>query len=455
MKLTQRNTVLIAIILVVIACFFAVYLRLFTGKELWYEMFAAILGVIITALITMILLKGQSDDDVKRERDAKVFAEKLKVYQEYLQTLCKVVEKRNLSDENKIGLEFQTACLAMHCDAQYIEQVSAGVKEIIQVTCVDEAASRDDEGKSDSPEPLLNALFHVVEAFRKDLYDSNFSFDLMCKRNSLNYFSEAYRDAKNESGVENVCNGQQKEDASNALKGGVDNHSIWADAKKRWALEGWMLEELENGTNIIKVSRVDNPGYISLFFENGHYCIQATYLNDTDFSKPLKWKRGGRRNGGRWWQALPETYTSIPEGQFMTYLYCHLELQYYLVENIEQLQTILFKHHRTALWKNEIGVYQHWKIFIWYWDMLACELADEKEGIPYMDIIEKEGDGKVLIQLANRLENHDILRKTLKRIGCEDKEQGVDGYVILEKVASTDAVEVGRRVKYWIEKLNA
>ncbi len=40
-------------------------------------MFAAVLGVVITAIITMILLRGQSDNDVERERAAKVFEEKL------------------------------------------------------------------------------------------------------------------------------------------------------------------------------------------------------------------------------------------------------------------------------------------------------------------------------------------------------------------------------------------
>ena len=59
MNFTQKKIVIITTILIVIACFFAVYLRLFTGKELWYEMFAASLGVIISAVINMVLLKGQ------------------------------------------------------------------------------------------------------------------------------------------------------------------------------------------------------------------------------------------------------------------------------------------------------------------------------------------------------------------------------------------------------------
>lgn len=112
MKLTQKKAVCVVTILVVIACFFAVYLRLFTGKELWYEMFAAVLGVIITAVITMILLKGQSDDDVERERAAKIFEEKLRIYQDYLHSLCDIIKEHSLSDEGKIRLEFQTSVLS-------------------------------------------------------------------------------------------------------------------------------------------------------------------------------------------------------------------------------------------------------------------------------------------------------------------------------------------------------
>ena len=92
MNFTQKKIVIITTILIVIACFFAVYLRLFTGKELWYEMFAAILGVIISAVITMVLLKGQTETDVEREKTAKVFEEKLKIYQEYPHALCDVIK---------------------------------------------------------------------------------------------------------------------------------------------------------------------------------------------------------------------------------------------------------------------------------------------------------------------------------------------------------------------------
>ena len=131
-KFTQYKIITITAILIALACFFAIYLRLFTEKELWYEMFAAVLGVVITAIITMILLRGQSDNDVERERAAKVFEEKLRIYKDYLHTLYDVIKDHKLSDEEKIRLEFQTSYVAMHCDSKYIAVVSSSVKELIE-----------------------------------------------------------------------------------------------------------------------------------------------------------------------------------------------------------------------------------------------------------------------------------------------------------------------------------
>lgn len=92
-KSGQNKIIIVAGVLVVVACFFAVYLRLFTSKELWYESFAAILGVIITAVITLLLLRGQSSNDVEKERSSKIFEEKLRIYQDYLATLCDVLKR--------------------------------------------------------------------------------------------------------------------------------------------------------------------------------------------------------------------------------------------------------------------------------------------------------------------------------------------------------------------------
>ena len=484
MRLTQRKAVLVVAILVVIACFFAVYLRLFTGKELWYEMFAAVLGVIITAVITMILLRGQSDDDVERERAAKVFEEKLRIYQDYLHTLCDVIKDHSLSDEEKIRLEFQTSYVAMHCDSKYIATVSNAVKELIEYCCPDEDGENlSRKNKSGSPDPLLDNLFCIVEAFRKDLYpDSNFEFDDKHKLATLRNFSDAYRNAKS-SGNNNVEQEQRRITVdlnvlSNSFANAgidavpekepdeqdseqqsetacVEDTSIWDEAVSKWGKEGWHVEGMSDQFDGFEMTNTKgNPGVVYVGFWNGKCYIKATYDGDPDFSKPLKWEKGGRRNYGQWWQYLAEPYCNIAEGKFVETFRSDKELQQYIINNVEQLKDIINRYHRTATWKNGVGSYDKWKIFIWYWDMLACELPSDEEGTPYMDIIEDGKSGNVLIQFANRKEDNDLLRKTLKRIGCQDKEIGTNGYAILEVVRSTDAIAVSERVKYWIEKIN-
>lgn len=103
-KFTQYKIITVTAILIALACFFAIYLRLFTEKELWYEMFAAVLGVVITAIITMILLRGQSDNDVERERAAKVFEEKLRIYKDYLHTLYDVIKDTSFRMRKRYAL---------------------------------------------------------------------------------------------------------------------------------------------------------------------------------------------------------------------------------------------------------------------------------------------------------------------------------------------------------------
>lgn len=477
MKLTQKNAIIVVASLVIIACFFAVYLNLFTEKELWYEMFAAVLGVIITAVITMILLRGQSDDDIERERAAKIFEEKLRIYQEYLQTLCDVIKDHSLSDEEKIRLEFQTSYVAMHCNSKYISTVSNAVKELIEYSCPDENNENvNRKNKSGSPDPILDNLFSIVEAFRKDLYGDDFKFDVLHKRNTLENFSDAYRNAKsndynNEKEQQritvdlNVLSNPQicTKNTNEYNNQDSDQHkdetihtdlSLWNEALSKWKEEGWIVEGPSIKQNSLRMINTNgNPGTISIRFGQGHYYIKAEYNNDQDFSNPLKWEKGGRRNYGQWWQFFAEPYHNIEEDKLFEVFSSDKELQKYIISNLDELKNIETRYHRTIGWKNRVGPYKNWKIFIWYWDMLACEFSSIEEGKPYMDIIENE-KGNTIIQLANRKEDNELLNNTLKRIGCNDKTKADNGYVILEEVQSTDAVIVSERIKYWIEKIN-
>lgn len=481
-KFTQYKIITVTAILIALACFFAIYLRLFTEKELWYEMFAAVLGVVITAIITMILLRGQSDNDVERERAAKVFEEKLRIYKDYLHTLYDVIKDHKLSDEEKIRLEFQTSYVAMHCDSKYIAVVSSSVKELIEHCCPDdEKQNVIRKNRSNSPDQLLDCLFSIVNAFRKDLYGDDVKFDDTHRLSMLENFSDAYRHAKSDdsetkqerqritvdlnvlsNSIADACINtipETKPDAEDGMRQDTaslaEDTALWDKALSEWEEEGWRVEGMTDQYDGFRMTDNNgNTGVIGVGFWQGKYYIQATYESDPDFSKPLKWEKGGRRSHGQWWQYLAEPYCSIAEGHFSEAFKSDRDMQQYIIDNVNQLKDIIKRHHRTASWKKAVGSHEHWETFIWYWDMLACQMYSDGERTLYMDIFEDGNSGNVLIHFANRNGDLDMLKNALKRMGCQDRDINDDGYVVLEKVPSTDAGTVSERVRFWIEKMN-
>ena len=75
-------------------------------------------------------------------------------------------------------------------------------------------------------------------------------------------------------------------------------------------------------------------------------------------------------------------------------------------------------------------------------------MYSDGERTRYMDIFEDGNSGNVLIHFANRNGDLDMLKNALKRMGCQDRYINEEGYVVLEKVPSTDAGTVSERVRF-------
>ena len=166
MKVSKNINISIA--LGIIACVIAVAFRLFSEADLWFQMFSAILGVIITIIITNLLLNSQSSQDITRERNAEIFKEKLRIYQEFLQALYTILKEEAVTQDEIMKLQFQTAYIAMHTKSDHIKMISEHVSEIVKMY----AQCPNEKGKKvlQSPELLLKNLFEIVEIFKKELY---------------------------------------------------------------------------------------------------------------------------------------------------------------------------------------------------------------------------------------------------------------------------------------------
>ena len=462
-------------------CVIAVAFNVFTDLELPGRLMAAILGVVITATITQVLLQGQTQKEGTLKHDSKIFEEKLKIYQNFLNSLYKAVKDGKLTDSEKMELQFQTSLVAMHCDPKLIKDISDAVNGVITMTC----PNKGHENKSHRA-TLLESLFAVVKAFRQDLYQEEFKEKSYkdATNEAIEKFNDAYENAKEgeETPREHIVvdlnvlsdslgmtanslafkgNGSLSESKQDAESITVENcnktTSLWKEAVDRWKAEGWIVNPKQITEDCpLWLERNDgNPGVIHMGFYDGHYYLQANFDNDINFSKCLKWDNGGRRSYGGWWE-YPPLALDVPYGNFLQKFASSVELQEYIKSKVEYLQSVIMKTNQTTNWMKAVGEQKDWYLYTWYWSTLACEYQNEAEGKVYMDAMPIDGKNVAVIQLGNRANDIEQLKQTLTRIGQVDKIKNIqktreDGcFVTLEETNSLKPEDVGDRLRHWI-----
>ena len=105
----RENTTFVAILFVCIlllAIFVAIATRsgAWPGTDASSQILSALAGAIVAAIITLFLLLGQTASEEMKERNAKIFEEKLRIYQEFLRKLCDVVKDQKITSEEEIEL---------------------------------------------------------------------------------------------------------------------------------------------------------------------------------------------------------------------------------------------------------------------------------------------------------------------------------------------------------------
>lgn len=157
----QKWAILIGILCLLIVAL-AVYSTLYSVKDILYETFAAILGVVLTACVTVLLLRGQSDQEAEQERTSKVFEEKLQIYKEFLEALCEILKDGILTKEEYMRMQFQFATITQHTTPANAMMVSIAIAEIMNDL---------QESKDEMPKKLMGRLLEIVNVFRIELYE--------------------------------------------------------------------------------------------------------------------------------------------------------------------------------------------------------------------------------------------------------------------------------------------
>jgi hypothetical protein len=185
MKMKNKNLWLYGIIaftFIFIAS--SVIFRVFEVEILPSQFFGALIGVVITAIITVFLLQGQTANEEQRERSIKVFEKKQDVYHEFLEKLKEIIKDGEITiaaqgkntnlDKNVDELKdllFQLGYIQMHTSEENTNKVFERVAKIIQL--MNDFSSEGNDKQKILPEfyaSLSEELFGIVSILKSDLY---------------------------------------------------------------------------------------------------------------------------------------------------------------------------------------------------------------------------------------------------------------------------------------------
>jgi hypothetical protein len=98
------RVILIAVLCIVVFCFIATTSQIITIGELPANFVAVFLEAAVTAVITVVLLTGQSSAEEVKERNVKVFEKKSEIFQDYINIVWDIWQDHTVDSEEYLKL---------------------------------------------------------------------------------------------------------------------------------------------------------------------------------------------------------------------------------------------------------------------------------------------------------------------------------------------------------------
>ncbi|MDR2223431.1 MAG: hypothetical protein LBE34_11945 [Flavobacteriaceae bacterium] len=162
----------------------AVAFEIFELSSLPAQFFGTLLGVVITAIITVLLLQGQTKSEESRERHLLVFEKKQEVFFQFLSQLNTILQREALSTtlsqskklekevNNLQDLIFEFGYLQMHTSAETFDKVLGHVGNLMtESMLVKTAESQSAEAVKKYYLVLTNDFFAIVSLLKHELYN--------------------------------------------------------------------------------------------------------------------------------------------------------------------------------------------------------------------------------------------------------------------------------------------
>ena len=157
----------------------SIIFQIFNVDTLLNRLYGSIIGVVLTAIVTVFLLQGQTQSQEKREKSVKVFEKKQLVYHDFLVHLDRILQDGKLaipergSDEPNelIELILQLGYIKLHAQEAHTRAITEQVTKILGILRQEQMLGVDSERTF--YKSLAEEIFLLVTIMRRDLYDHN------------------------------------------------------------------------------------------------------------------------------------------------------------------------------------------------------------------------------------------------------------------------------------------
>jgi hypothetical protein len=164
MKSKWIKILLGVLICFLVFCAISVFMKVFTIGDLHLNFMAALLGTVITAVVTVLLLSGQSAAEEVKERNVAVFNDKSKIFKKFIKAIWEIWKDHQVtSDEywNLTSMFYQKLMLYSKEETQKI--IGGALKKIGNYLDIDANENKIAE------EALRENIVVIIDTLIKDL----------------------------------------------------------------------------------------------------------------------------------------------------------------------------------------------------------------------------------------------------------------------------------------------
>lgn len=127
-----KHTKMLIVALFVIFLATAIIFKVFSIEIFPSQFYGAMIGVVITALITMLLLEGQTASEKQRNKDVKVFEQQVRIFSEFTKKMWSIIDD-DKDFSNREILELKNICfqeLIFQLKKNEIDEITEQMKKI-------------------------------------------------------------------------------------------------------------------------------------------------------------------------------------------------------------------------------------------------------------------------------------------------------------------------------------